>query len=118
MPSFGALAVAFAALVAGAQPADRELRYCALFAETLDGGAVSSPFAERALVASLLESGVTFVDETQSRKIRSVLSARAIVDGGAKISEVVTSADADIVLGVVSRLGRIKSTMLHSSVHR
>jgi hypothetical protein len=51
------------------------LRYTTVFEETIEGQARKASVAEAELVGLLLKDGVTFVDEAQSRKIRSVTSA-------------------------------------------
>src|SRR5262249_21633405 len=60
--------------------------------------------------------GFRLVDETQSRKIRSVTTAGTILDTG--VSPVITTLDADIIIAGTCRLTRIKNDLFGESIHR
>lgn len=85
-------------------------RYATLFAEEVDGRAASTSSAELALTQTLIQAGLLFVDEAQSRRIRSVTTAGRILADG--IPEVVTGLDADLLIVGVTRVQAVKSRLL------
>jgi tetratricopeptide (TPR) repeat protein len=68
------------------------------------------------VVKELLAAGVHFIDEAQSRKIRSVTDAGQLMGG--TISPVITSLDADVIVAGLCHLDVLKSDLLGSNAHR
>ncbi|MCC7383116.1 MAG: hypothetical protein IT384_14860 [Deltaproteobacteria bacterium] len=101
---------------AEAEPAS--LRFALVFEESVDGVEQKASVAEGALLELLLARGFVFVDEAQSRKIRSVARARDLIDGAPPISGVITSLDADRILAGVVRVSRLRSDLLGEQVAR
>lgn len=103
---------------AEAEPAPASLRFALIFEESVDGVEQKASIAEGALLEILLSRGFVFVDEAQSRKIRSVARARDLIDGAPPISGVITSLDADRILAGVVRVSRLRSDLLGEQVAR
>ena len=91
---------------AGAQEATTgHLRHTVLIDEFVNDEQQDSSAAESKLMEDLLAQGVIFIDEAQARKIRSVTDAGTLLDG--KISEVITSLDADIIIAGKSKINMV-----------
>ena len=93
-----------------------EGRYTTLFDEFIDDKKEPTSSAEISLVKSLMAAGVNFIDEAQSRKIRSVTDAGQLLGGS--ISPVITSLDADVIIAGICRLDVLKSDLLGPNAHR
>ena len=93
-----------------------ERRFTTLFDELVDGSPSKGSAAENALVGALTQAGVPFIDEAQSRSIRSVTDAGAVMEGG--ISQVITSMDADVILAGICHVSKLESELLGASAHR
>lgn len=111
---FGLLSLTSGSAFAG--PAVTDQRYTTLLEEHLDGAKQASSSAELALVKLLMDAGIHFVDEAQSRKIRSVTDAGTLMAG--EVSPVITSLDADVILAGICHLTEIKSDLLGGGAHR
>lgn len=96
---------------AAAAGPSRERRHTAVFDERVDGRAEPRSRVEAALVQALVEAGVPFVDEARARRVRAVARAGELVSGAA-IPEVLTPADADVLLAGVVRFERRRSDLL------
>jgi len=99
-----------------ASPAESSLRYAALLEERLEGEAQPLSTAEQELVRRLLAGGLVFVDEAQSRKIRSVTDAGTLLGG--TIAPVITTLDADVLLAGLCELSPLQSDLLGNQVAR
>lgn len=110
--ALGALAV-FALPMASALAAPR---YTTLFDEYVGNDKQASSSAEVALIGKLAAAGITFIDEAQSRKIRSVTDAGTLIGG--QISEVITALDADVIVAAICRVNRLESELLGPGVYR
>jgi hypothetical protein len=93
-----------------------ERRFTTLFDELVDGKPGQRSTAENAVIGALTQAGVPFIDEAQSRSIRSLTDAGAIMEGG--ISQVITSMDADVILAGVCHVSKLESELLGGSAHR
>lgn len=91
-------------------------RYTTLFDEFVDGKKQATSSAETTVVKELLSAGIHFVDESQSRKIRSVTDAGQLMGGN--ISPVITSLDADVIIAGLCHLDVLKSDLLGPHTHR
>ncbi len=91
-------------------------RYTALFDEYVDDRKQQTSSAELVVVKTLLEAGIHFVDEAQSRKIRSVTDAGQLMGG--TISPVITALDADVIVAGICRIDVIKSDLLGNHAYR
>ncbi len=100
---------------ASAAAPSRERRHTAVFEERVDGRVEPRSRVEAALVQALVESGVPFVDEARARRVRAVARAGELVSGAA-IPEVLTPADADVLLAGVVRFQRRRSGLLVRSM--
>ena len=87
-----------------------------LFDEFVDGKKQATSSAETTIVKELLKAGVHFIDESQSRKIRSVTDAGQLMGGS--ISPVITSLDADVIIAGLCHLDVLKSDLLGPNAHR
>jgi hypothetical protein len=101
---------------ARAEGSSARLRLAAVFKETLEGTSRASSAAEAELAKELLDKGFTFVDEAQSRKIRSVTDGGKLLEGG--VPEVITTLDADVLIGGVVTIVKISSAILGQKVMR
>ncbi len=81
---------------AGPGVAQEDLRHAAVFQERVDGEVQASSAAEDAFMEAMLGAGAVFVDEEQSRKIRSVTDAGELIKGD--IAPVVMSLDTDLLI--------------------
>jgi hypothetical protein len=113
-----ALGLTIAPTAARAASAGSGLRLAAVFKETVDGTPRGASAAEAELVRELLQAdkGFTFVDEAQSRKIRSVADAGKLVEGG--VPDVITTLDADVLVVGVVTVVKISSAILGQKVQR
>ena len=93
-----------------------EGRYTTLFDEFVDGKKEPTSSAEISLVKSLMAAGINFIDEAQSRKIRSVTDAGQLLGGS--ISPVITALDADVIIAGLCHLDVLKSDLLGPNAHR
>ena len=92
-----ASSVCLALMTLGATGPDA--RVALVMEQRVDGRTVARSPAASALTERMIAAGVVFVDEAQARKIRSAIDAKTLVEG--KVSQVVTSLDADLlVVGV------------------
>lgn len=66
--------------------------------------------AELRLIRDLSKAGIKFVDDAQSRKIRSVTDAGTLISG--TVPEVITTLDADIIVAAIVRTTRLESAYL------
>src|SRR5687768_5253973 len=115
-----ALLTALTIALLSAQTASAEpprLRYAALFTETVEGKPRIVSATETALVRALIAKGLVFVDEAQSRKIRSVTDAGKLL-GGQPIPDVITSLDADVLIVGKAEIVRIPTALLSAKVQR
>lgn len=91
-------------------------RYTTIFQATLDGKAQPSSAAELRLIRELSKSGIRFIDEAQSRRIRSVTDAGTLISG--TVPEVVTTLDADIIVAAIAKTARLESEFLGKGAAR
>ena len=111
-----ALIIAMVTLASLPESAWAQGRYTTLIDEFVDGAKQSTSSAELALVKTLMTGGVHFVDEAQSRKIRSVTDAGQLLAG--TVSPVITSLDADVIIAGLCHLDVLKSDLLGPNTHR
>ncbi len=91
-------------------------RYVSLIEARVDGEPAVDSSAETAFVQAMLGGGAVFVDEAQSRKIRSVTSAGRLLQGG--VSSVITSLDADLLLVALVQVDTFDSRILKNRAVR
>lgn len=111
-----ALALATLVTAAAGPAAANARRYTTVFEEVVDGAKLPTSAAELQVISDLVAAGITFIDESQSRKIRSVTDAGTLLGG--TISPVITSLDADVIVAAICRVSRIDSQLLGEGVHR
>ena len=89
---------------------NQKLRHTALFDEFVDGEKRDSSSAEAQIISDLLDKGIVFIDEAQSRKIRSVTDAGTLIGG--QISEVITALDADVIIAGICKITLIAKNVM------
>lgn len=91
-------------------------RYTTIFQATVDGRSQAGSTAELRLIRDLSASGIAFIDETQSRKIRSVTDAGTLISG--PVPDVITTLDADVIIAAIAKTARIESEFLGKGAAR
>ena len=111
--SLCAVAAAPAGRLANAQPPQR---WAAVLQEELAGSPQRGSAAQQELTRRRGAAGHTFVDEEQSRRIRSATAEGELPAGG--VAAVITSLDADLLVLGSCRLSRVRSDLLGEGVAR
>ncbi len=93
-----------------------DLRHAALIDEVVDGAASTSIGTEVAIINALKKRGITFVDASQSQKVRSVTDAGTLIAG--TVPDVVTALDADVLIAAVCRMEQIKNELIAGTAVR
>jgi tetratricopeptide (TPR) repeat protein len=110
LSGFAILLAAASAGAAGGQ------RYTTIFEAWRDDAQQPIFAGEAVLIQRLVDAGVVFVDEGQSRQVRSVTDAGTLLEGS--VSPVLTSLDVDVIVAGVCRTGRFESELLGDHAKR
>lgn len=92
------------------------LRWAAVLHEEMDGVPQAGSAADQELSRRLVAAGQAFIDEAQSRRVRSATESGELPAGG--VAAVITALDADLLVLGRCQLSRVRSDLLGADVAR